>query len=51
MEPKNLIFIMADEHNSNFLGVTGNKYIKTPNLDSLARDGVLFNNAYTSNQL
>ncbi|MBT5640538.1 MAG: sulfatase-like hydrolase/transferase, partial [Rhodobiaceae bacterium] len=51
MEPKNLIFIMADEHNSNFLGVTGNKYIKTPNLDSLARDGVLFNNAYTPSPL
>ncbi|MGY9051945.1 MAG: sulfatase-like hydrolase/transferase [Alphaproteobacteria bacterium] len=51
MEPKNLIFIMADEHNSNFLGVAGNKYIKTPNLDSLARDGVLFNNAYTPSPL
>ena len=43
----NLLFIMTDQQRFDALGCAGNKVIKTPNLDRLARDGVRFENAYT----
>ena len=39
---------MTDQHRGDCLGCAGNEIIKTPNLDSLAADGVLFANAYSS---
>jgi arylsulfatase A-like enzyme len=39
---------MTDQHRADCLGCAGNKTIKTPNLDSIAAEGVLFPNAYTS---
>ena len=44
---KNVIFIMLDSLQFNYLGCYGNKWIKTPNIDALAREGVLFENAYS----
>ncbi len=41
----NVIFIMTDQHNANALGCYGNKEVKTPNLDKLAKEGVRFHNA------
>jgi len=41
---------MADSFQFNYLGCYGNDWIKTPNLDRLAREGVLFENAYGENQ-
>lgn len=46
MQPANTIVIMSDEHNRNVLGCYGNPWVKTPNLDRIAREGVLFRNAY-----
>lgn len=43
---KNVIFIMLDTFQFNYLGCYGNKQIKTPNLDRFARNGFLFENAY-----
>ena len=43
---KNVIVIMLDSLQFNYLGCYGNKWIKTPNLDRLAREGVLFENNY-----
>jgi arylsulfatase A-like enzyme len=43
-----IILLMADQQRFDALGVMGNSLIKTPNLDGLAKDGVLFRNAYTS---
>ena len=48
MQPKNLVFIMSDEHNSAFMGAAGHGAVRTPNLDRLASSGVLFENAYTN---
>lgn len=47
---KNVIVIMADSFQHNYLGCYGNDWIKTPNLDRLAREGVLFENSYGENQ-
>jgi len=44
----NILLIMADQHRGDCLGVDGNSAIRTPNMDTLAREGVRFRNAYTS---
>ena len=38
----NVVVILADDQGWGDLSVHGNKNLKTPNIDSLARDGVLF---------
>jgi arylsulfatase A-like enzyme len=43
----NILFIMTDQHNARALGCYGNKDVKTPNMDRLARQGVRFTNAFT----
>lgn len=45
---KNLIVIMSDEHQGSALGSIGHPFVKTPNIDKLAENGILFSNAYTS---
>ncbi|MCF7816780.1 MAG: sulfatase [Kiritimatiellales bacterium] len=43
----NVLFIIADDLNDN-LGCYGNRIIKTPNIDRLAREGRIFRDAYTN---
>lgn len=42
----NIILILADDMGYGQLGVTGDKVIKTPNIDRLAAEGVTFTQAY-----
>lgn len=51
MQPTNIVFIMADEHNASTLGCTGHPMVKTPNLDRLAASGTRFSSAYTPSPL
>lgn len=44
---KNVLFIMLDTLQFNYLGCYGNKEVKTPNLDKFAEKGFLFENAYS----
>ncbi len=44
----NILYLMTDQHRGDCLGCAGNKIIKTPHLDSIAKDGVVFTNAYSS---
>lgn len=44
--PLNFVFIVADDMNWNDCGAFGNKRIRTPNLDKLARDGMRFDAAF-----
>ncbi len=44
---KNAIVVMFDSLQMNYLGCYGNTWMKTPNMDRLAREGVLFENSYT----
>ncbi|MBT3361343.1 MAG: sulfatase-like hydrolase/transferase [Rhodospirillales bacterium] len=48
MKPKNLLFIFSDEHTRDISGCYGNTVVKTPNIDRLAANGTVFNNAYTT---
>jgi arylsulfatase A-like enzyme len=43
----NLLLIMTDQQRGDCVGAAGNPVIRTPNLDKLAREGVLFRNAYS----
>lgn len=42
----NILFIIDDQHRSDFLGAAGAQWLKTPNLDRLAKEGATFLNAY-----
>lgn len=44
----NIIFIMADDLGSGELGVYGNTFNETPNLDKLAAEGMQFKQAYAA---
>ncbi|MEQ9286369.1 MAG: sulfatase [Cyclobacteriaceae bacterium] len=44
----NILLILSDDHSMPYLGCYGNTDLKTPNLDNLAANGVLFNHAYTT---
>src|SRR5437667_1096600 len=51
-EPRrpNILFIIFDDWNgSTHAGAYGCDWVKTPNFDRIAREGVLFKNAFTSN--
>ena len=43
-EKKNVLFIITDDLNC-YLGAYGNPLAKTPNIDNLAEEGLLFQNA------
>lgn len=45
-ETKNVLWITTDEFRPDCLGASGNPVIETPNLDMLAREGVLIHNAF-----
>jgi N-sulfoglucosamine sulfohydrolase len=42
----NIVLIVADDHGTNDLGCYGNAAVKTPNLDSLASEGIRFTKAH-----
>ena len=50
-KPPNIIFIMSDQHNPNVAGYAGDRTIKTPNLDRLARTGAILSQMYCHNPL
>ncbi|MGB0369983.1 MAG: sulfatase family protein [Opitutales bacterium] len=42
----NIVLIVSDDHGVDALGAYGNEVIQTPHLDSLAKEGMRFENAY-----
>ena len=44
--PPNFVIILADDQGWGDLSVHGNTNLSTPNIDSLARDGALFDRFY-----
>lgn len=47
-KPVNVVFIMTDQQNVNTLGCYGNPVIRTPNIDRIASEGVVFEKAYVT---
>ena len=46
MERPNVLFLISDEHRADVAGFAGNRVIRTPVLDTLAKNAVVFDNAY-----
>ena len=44
----NIIFILVDDLRWDGLGCTGHPFVKTPNIDRIGREGVLFKNFFVS---
>ena len=44
----NIIFLFADDQSTYSVGCYGNKDVRTPNMDQLARDGVVFDKHYNT---
>lgn len=42
----NILFIVADDQRADAIGCAGNPYIRTPNIDNLAANGIRFTNGY-----
>ena len=49
---ENVIFILTDDHRFDYMGFTGKvSWLRTPNMDRLAREGVYFPNAFVTTSL
>ena len=49
--PMNLVLILADDHRYDAMGFLGPKFLQTPHLDALAREGAHFKNAFVTTAL
>lgn len=51
--PRNIVFILTDDHRFDFIGALGHPWLqgRTPNLDRLVNNGVHFQNAFVTSSL
>lgn len=47
MNRPNILLALADD--ASHFGIYGHKFVKTPNIDKIAEEGIVFNNAFTCN--
>lgn len=47
----NVVFVMTDDHAAHAVSAYGSRVNQTPSLDRLAREGVLFQNAFVTNSI
>ena len=47
--PMNVLFVITDQQRADHNGFMGNPTVKTPNLDSLAESGTVFDNTWVAN--
>lgn len=52
-QPRNVVFILSDDHRYDFMSCRENcpKFLKTPHLDSMAKQGALIKNAFVTTAL
>jgi N-acetylglucosamine-6-sulfatase len=50
-KPRNVVFILADDHRFDAMGFMGHPIVKTPHMDSIARNGVHLRNAFVTTAL
>lgn len=47
----NIIFIMSDDHDNDAISAYNKKFIQTPNIDRLAKEGAKFNKVFVGNSI
>jgi len=50
-ERPNIVFILTDDQRYDAMGCVGHPWLKTPHMDRLAREGVMFKNAFVTTSL
>lgn len=50
-KPLNIVYIMTDDHTAQMMSAYDTRFMETPNLDRIARDGVKFTNSFVANSL
>lgn len=50
-EKPNILFFLSDDHRSDMLSCAGHDFIKTPNIDRLAEQGVRFENMFVTTSI
>jgi len=50
-KPRNVIFILADDHRYDAMGFLGHPFLETPQMDAIARNGVHLQNAFVTTAL
>ena len=48
-EKPNIIFIFTDQQSASMMSCAGNRWLKTPGIDYIAKNGIRFTRAYTTN--
>lgn len=49
--PRNVVFILTDDHRFDAMGLAGHPFLETPHLDSIAKNGVYLPNAFVTTAL
>jgi arylsulfatase A-like enzyme len=47
----NIIYIMSDDHDADAISAYNKKFIKTPNIDRIAKEGMLFSRNFVANSI
>lgn len=50
-KPRNVLFILVDDYGWNDTSIGGSRFYETPNIDRLARQGVMFSQGYSACQV
>ena len=51
VKPRNVVFVLTDDHRYDAMGFMGHPFLETPHLDSLAENGVHVKNAFVTTSL
>lgn len=50
-KPLNIVYIMTDDHTQQMMSCYDKRHMETPNLDRIAKEGVIFTNSFVCNSL
>ena len=50
-KPRNVVFILSDDHRYDAMSFMGHQFAETPNMDAMARNGVHMKNAFVTTSL
>ena len=50
-KPMNIVYIMSDDHSYQTISAYDDRFIETPNIDRIAREGARFTNSFVANSI